>query len=57
MKELNEEKKLKLFDEFQKLKKLSNENIYTIIDVWREENNFVFITDSFDGGSIRQYLY
>jgi hypothetical protein len=47
--------KEKLLNDLLKLKELKHENINTISEVWiRDSNYFVFITDSFFGGSIRR---
>ncbi len=51
----NEKQKDNLLYELTKLKELKHENINSIADIWKkDDNNIIFITDSFVGGSIRQ---
>jgi hypothetical protein len=52
---LDDSRKEILYQELLKLKDLHHENTNTISEVWKkDENNLVFITDAFFGGSIRQ---
>lgn len=54
---LEEEQIEKLYYNLLSYKDLKHENINTISDVWlKDECSLVFITDSFFGGSIRQYM-
>jgi hypothetical protein len=48
------EKKI-LLNEFEIFKNIRNDNISAIIDYWEKDSNFfIFITDHFSTGSLRQ---
>lgn len=53
---LSDHRKELFLKELVKLKDLHHENVNTILDVWEQgNNNIIFISDHFVGGSIRQY--